>query len=359
MAPWLILLAANLLLAESLAAAPAPVSAKVILVRGPHVYLALRDSLTLGAGDRVMFRRRKDELAGGRVIRTLAGELAVVQIESGSLSTVKAKHLDHIEVLLAERTKVVSLARLRLGYPSAARSNLLFACDRVGVQLPAAAYRAVDSTARSVRWVRDKAVALAAPWPDTLVMRFFDDAADQEIALERGEIDVAVFWPGELSRHMREQSRWQVPIDEPGLAPRVFSGRRSRGYVAAFPTDSSLFIPYPTTLTQLNRELFRGDLLPAYSGNGTLLPPVRYEVDQACPGWREMQRFLDRYAPVTTRRARLVFIDEPVSSMDSVRHGSPVFLLGCPVVSAPQLRPYLMDLDLVNALDCSVRGRKP
>src|SRR4029077_8015933 len=48
----------------------------------------------------------------------------------------------------------------------------------------------------------------APPAPDTLLVRLYGESADEEIALERGELDVAVFWPGELSTRMREDPRW-------------------------------------------------------------------------------------------------------------------------------------------------------
>ena len=320
---------------------------KVVLVRERHVYLALRDSLALRSGDRVTFRYRKDDLAHGLVTGTLHGELAEVMIQTGSLTKVKPKDLGRIEVLVAERSQLASRALLRVGYPSAARSNLLFACARVGLQLPPGAYHAADSTARSARWVRDPAVELRAPWPDTLVARFFDDADDEEIALERGELDVAVFWPGELSRHMRESSRWQSHLH----------GTRSWGFLAAaaLPGDTSAIHPDTTALGRLSRELFRGDLTLTNGGGAA---QVRYEVDLASPGWREMQRFLDRLAPATARRVRLAYVDRPVASPT----GAPLLLLRCPVVSSPELRPYLTSLDpdaLVNALECRIRERTP
>lgn len=325
---------------------------KVVLVRERHVYLALRDSLALRSGDRVTFRYRKDDLAHGLVTGTLHGELAEVMIQTGSLTKVKPKDLGRIEVLVAERSQLASRALLRVGYPSAARSNLLFACARVGLVLPPGAYHAADSTARSARWVRDPAVELRAPWPDTLVARFFDDADDEEIALERGELDVAVFWPGELSRHMREQSRWQSHL----------YGMRSRGMVAA--VDDSIPVGADSALVRLNRELFRGDLV-SWNPVGGYLGRVRYEVDVAMPGWREMQRFLDRFAPPTARRVRLAYVDRYVASLDSTEASTRIqslFLLRCPVVSSPELRPYLTSLDpdaLVNALECRIRERTP
>jgi hypothetical protein len=350
----LTLLAAIGLFAAPAFAAPRRASAEVILVRHPRVYLTLRDSLALLSGDRVTFRRKKDALATGRVANTLNGELAVVRIDSGSIA--KIRKLSRIEVWF-ERSGPPSRPLLRVGYPATSRANLLFACDRLtlALPLPPGAYRAGAASERSASWTRDPAVTLSAPWPDTLVARFFEDAADEEIALERGELDVAVFWPGELSRHMRDQSRWQGHL----------FGTRTRGVVAAFAStgDSSAFLPDTSALGRMNRELFRGDLQP-WNGAATPPVPVRYEVDLACPGWREMQRFLDRFAPATARRIRLTYVDQPIASLGSAEasHMTPVFLLRCPVVCAAELRPYLTALDpisLVNALDCTVRERKP
>jgi hypothetical protein len=82
-----------------------------------------------------------------------------------------------------------------------------------------------------------------------------------------------------------------------------------------------------------------------------------------------MQRFLDRFRVTNARAVQLGFVDRPVSWFElppvtqrMIIPTSRVFLLRCPVVSAPELRPYLTTLGsdaLANALDCSVRGRKP
>jgi hypothetical protein len=335
-------------------ASPSP-STRVVLVRESRVYLALADSSSVRVGDRVDFRLRGRELAAGTATRVL-GELAVVEISAGSIA--KVHKLDRLEVS-AQRANLASRARLRLGYPAATRSTLWFACERVDFlpPLPTGAYRLGASSERERRAVRDPSVLVGAPWPDTLVAHFFDDADDEEIALERGDLDVAVFWPGELSRHMREQSRWQGHL----------WATRSRGIVvarglAASSTESAV-APDSAALDHFNRELFRGDLARWQSPASSARPfgPIRFEVDLTSPGWREMQRLLDTFAPpTTTRHARLSVLDQPVASLDSLEATglTPLFLFRCPVVSSAELRPYLTALGpgaLVDALDCRMR----
>ena len=331
------------------------------MVREPRVYVALADSLELRSGDRVTFRLHERDLGSGLVTRVVEHELAIVELRSGSLAP--AKQLTRVEIL-AERSASRPLARLRVGYPGAGRSNLLFACERVGFVPPLAgrAYRAIATSERGERWSRDPSVALPGPWPDTLTAQFFDDANDEEIALERGDVDVAIFWPGELSRQMREQSRWEGHL----------FGVRSRGVVAALglrgtSSNSVAVAPDSAALERFNRELFRDDLL-RWSSPGTRarpFGPIRFEVDLASPGWREMQRLLDGLAPATARHARLDVRNEPVAALDSLAASgtmTPLFLLRCPVVCAPELRPVIDALGadaLVDALDCRMRRRTP
>jgi hypothetical protein len=335
---------------------PVPLSARVVLVRAARVYLALEDASRIGPRDRITFRWRGRDVAAGEVTRVVDGELALVHLAAGSLDGIHK--LDRID-LLTERAALSSRASLRIGYPSAARSSLLFACDQVDF-LPSGAYLARNVGEREARAIRDPSVPLAAPWPDTLIARFFDDSNDEEIALERAEIDVAVFWPGELSRHMREQSRWQ------GHA----WGVRARGFVAAQGLgpaghDSIAVAPDSAALERLDRELFRGDLLRAPDAGLRARPfgPVRFEADLGAPGFRELQRLLDTMAPPTARRARLLVVDQPVSAIDSLRAAAgldALFLLRCPVVSSPELRPYVDALGpgaLVDALECRMRSR--
>jgi len=57
------------------------------------------------------------------------------------------------------------------------------------------------------------AASAAGVWPDTIHVHLFDEASDQEIALERGDIDAAVFWPAELSTRMRGDARWSADVE--------------------------------------------------------------------------------------------------------------------------------------------------
>ncbi len=348
-----------LCVAATASADPTAVAARVVLAREPRVYVELRDSTALGSGDRVAFRLGRHELALGTVTRVLDRELAVVEITQGTLA--KAKKLERLQVL-AERFTAPAWPRLRVGYPAAARANLLFRCIETGFAPPAGVYGAVTHDARGARWIRDRAAALGAAWPDTLTARGFDDAADEEIALERGEIDAALFWPGELSRHMREQSRWDGhPV-----------GTRSRGWVAAIGLEAAgretpAVLPDSAALARFDRDLFRGDLerftSPALRARPT--GPVRFEVDPRSPGWREMQRLLDDLAPPTARHARWVVVDAPIAAADSLAAAgtlTPLFQLRCPVVCAPELRAALAALGvdaLVDALECRIEEHRP
>src|SRR5204862_6013385 len=133
----------------------------------------------------------------------------------------------------------------------------LFKCDappsapRIGTATYAA--DTLDPSAR--RWLRlsqptpDSAGALA---PDTLLVRAFEDPTDEEIAFERGELDAAVFWPGELSARMRFDARFRDPE----------WGMRSRGVLACIAGAGDTLGAPRADMEALNREAFGGDLLP-------------------------------------------------------------------------------------------------
>jgi hypothetical protein len=201
---------------------------------------------------------------------------------------------------------------------------------------------ALDSSGR--RWLRlpgdvsDSAGALA---PDTLLVRAFDDATDEEIALERGELDVAVFWPGEVSARMRADARFGGP--ELGL--------RGRGVLACVRAAGDTQGPPWPDMELLNREAFGGDLLPW----SELKPdtdehlPARYTVDATLPGAKHLERILERIPRAgVTRTLKLVYVDVPWVSytmvargeFPTVSHGSnlPLFALRCPVFARAEAR---------------------
>jgi hypothetical protein len=192
------------------AAEPEP---RVLWVRGDHVYASLPDSTLAEEGDRVTFRdRKKRRLAAGEVADVIRGEVALVRLDSGSLARIRK--LDQVR-LLFERAPLPPLGALRIGVPSARRRR---ECGDLVPGAAAPGYRTSLLNPMTWRLVRDPAdsahAALRAPaaWPDTLVVSLFDESADEEIALDRGDLDVAVFQPGELSARMRGDPRVSGPV---------------------------------------------------------------------------------------------------------------------------------------------------
>jgi len=340
--------------------------ATVLWARGERVYLAASDSAGVEPGTTLSFEYRGKTVATGEVTAVANGELITARLTGGSLQ--KVKKLDRVRVT-ASRPPIRPAPVLTIGYPSPDRPSLLFACDSMPLSPagPGRLYRVDERAARAYRLVRNPDSAAAAPWPDTLRVRLFDDAADEEIALERGELDAAVFWPGEASTHIREAMRWS----------RETSGTHGRGVLAAL-AGSRIVTPGLTPgvpdlgpLELLNEVLFRGDLTPAglspQASAGALarLARVRFEVDRACPGWQVLQQYLNRGegppgAPPAAEVIRVAYLDAPAGAQDSSR---PVwfFTVGCPVLSRPELRPYLSALGpdmLANLFDCATPGRE-
>jgi hypothetical protein len=309
-------------------AQPSPLNAKVVWTREDRVYLASLDSVALGPGDLLTFEYRRKVIAAGQVGSVHGGELIFARLTSGSLKSVK--QLDRLRVL-GERRPLAARARLRVGCPAPSRSNPIFRCgESRAVPPPATGYRLESRRESAYRLVREADSPAAAPWPDTLVVQWFEEAADQEIALERGELDVAVFWPGELSTRMRQEPRWGGAL----------SGTRSRGVVAAFALgiasvgDSSASRPHGQDFERLNRERFRGDLVPyekaaGWSAASEPAPQsgspegLRYVVDPSWPGQQDVERSLNRGKQTATMRdgpaatVRVVYLDVAVSAPES------------------------------------------
>jgi hypothetical protein len=319
------------------------IAARVLWIRDGAIYVAAPDSGSLGPGTTLEFSRDGRALATARVSRMLDAHVALARLESGSLA---GEHrLDELAVR-AEAAPLERVGRVRLGLPGRERVSLLFRCVRTGVEtrLGSATY-APDTVRGVLRLMRQPSETPAdgpAPTaPDTLEVRFFSDAADQEIALERGELDVAVFWPGELSARMRGDARWKD----------FARGLRARGVLAAVrPARDTL--PYdPRPLAALEREAFAGDLLPwrelEPAPERSVTPrPLRWQVDPALPGARILERILQRAGnPAVQRTARLTWLDVPVAARDAVQGTwrtpgvEPLHALRCPVLVAPALRP--------------------
>lgn len=360
--PGVVLVASLLLLAPAgpSAAEPAPLEAQVVWARGSRVYVVARDSLALQPLSRLTFVLESESVATGEVEHVVDGRMAMAWVTSGSLAGVRV--LDRLRVLVESPR---GPRTLRIGGPSEKRRQLLFACESVAVApaLVPLAYR-LDERRASYRLVRNASDSARAGWPDTLIVRVFDDAADQQIALERGDLDIAVFWPGELSADMRDHPRWRERLTWP-LARAVIgeipeSGSASSRCAAA--------LGMADAFRELGETVFRGDLdasrdRPAVCGDS--LPAsraaVRYAVDPSCPGRVTIERFLNRDAAkggASGPVVRVSFADPRAFASDDVS----VATARGQVVCAPHVLPYARSLGaaVFGALfDCVGPERRP
>jgi hypothetical protein len=319
--------------APAASGSPRELPATVVWSRGNRAYLAAQDSTVLEPGLRLVFRDRKKLVATGTLEQVVSARLGIARLESGSLERVH--RLDRVRVT-ATRPAVRSLPRLSLGYPAGTRLNPLFACPApdFSASLAARGYR-LDRNGDALIGIRIDAATGAVPWPDTLVVRTYGEVADQEIALERGEIDVAVFWPGELSAHLRAGP----------LGISTLYGPRSRGVLIGM-GDASLDAGDPV-LRSLDSELLGGDLVrwEAADPDSGKAPPaarVNWTADRSLPGAAAIERFLRRDPPAAgARAARLAWIDAPLPASDSLRAAwrqapaTPLYTSRCAVVCAP------------------------
>jgi hypothetical protein len=331
--------------------------------------------LKLEPGTALTFHDKKKTVATGEVLNVFEQTFVVAKLTSGSFK--KIKHPDRLAVV-AEPPRSRAPAKLRVGYPSAKRPTLLFVCDSAGIDLPSAGFGAVQSSDHLYQLIHRGDVPDTSSWPDTLIVRFFDDAADEEIALERGEIDAAVFWPGEPSMHIRDKLRW---AGEP-------SGLRQRGIVAALflafhPTIDSLTVATATrrVAATVNNELFRGDLAPCGTSvvdtTATVTNlPIRFDVDPRLPGHDDLQKILDRvWKPNTLAKGadlvRITYLDMPLDSLATSLSISGIndqptkisaavclFRIRCPILCSQSARSAVEGVGpdkIVNLLRCRVR----
>jgi hypothetical protein len=345
---------------EAAHADPSPLDARLLGSRGDRVYVAL-DSVALAPGTRLTFTSRGKILATAEVVRVYDAEIAVATLTSGSFR--REKNLERVRIL-AEPVPRATPRRLQIGYPTVRRARLLFPCARMSLtQPPGAGYRTETPDARTFRLVREEPPEPSTRWPDTLVIRLFEDAGDEEIALERGELDVAVFLPGELSSHMREQPAWQ---------PLSF-GTRSDDVIAAFGTAGAL--PVITSadslrLAELNRELFRGDLgavrgtVSGHFGSPSPGELARFEVDPSLSNARTLERFLNRERATagSPRTLRLAHFGQLTGATRDSLQVAPLFVLRYPVLRAPRLHGSLSALEadaFVRMLGCAPESNRP
>jgi hypothetical protein len=132
-------------------------------------------------------------------------EWIVARLRAGS--SMPSHRLDRLKVDV-EGPTLRSPGMLRVGFPALGRSAAYVECGPGEdiVRVRNARYAALPGTGVDCA-CRAGGTPQDAPWPDTLCTRTYADAVDEEIALERGEIDVAAFWPGELDARFREDVR--------------------------------------------------------------------------------------------------------------------------------------------------------
>jgi len=329
------------------AAEPHAVDARIIWARADRAYIAATDSIMLAPGDLLTVKKGKRSVASGAVLQVLARDLAAARFTSDALARIS--RLDRLRIL-AERPPLRALPLLRIGYPGRGRASLLFDCGRPAPRPPAGAAYRVDSLAENAyRMVR----TASAPWPDTITVRLFAEASDEEIALERGELDLAVFWPGEASSRLRSDPRWQ------GF---MFG---SRGVLAASAPAGAGLSPELAPLAALNDEVFRGDLVPLRSADApSPTGGPRFVVDPSCPGRAALERFLERHTAAADPHAstvRLFYLDSLAHTPDSLAV-TPLFTVRCAIALEPALRAYVSALGadaIVGMLECVPAGRVP
>ena len=203
--------------------APDPLDARVIWHHADYVYVVLGDSGSVAPGDTLLVRSRKKQVAAAPIVSVAEGGLAVARLVSGSLSG--ERKLDRLRVLAARRP-LPSPSTIRVGFPSGRRTANRSGCEQWTLRPPLGMAYRVEPTGRlGYRLTRDSteslsgvsasgggAVGRTASWPDTIAVSLFDDAAEEEIALERGDLDVALFGPGELSARIRSAPRWKIHL---------------------------------------------------------------------------------------------------------------------------------------------------
>ena len=243
--------------------------AQVIWHRLQFVYVALEEWSEAAPGDTLRFESGNNEIAVAEVVQLTDGQVAVARFVSGTLS--RERRLERLRVTLLRRALPVPSA-LRVGVPSSRRVILSYGCGPWTLRPPLGLAYRIESTGRlRYRMTRDLSrdsttslpmpgswAARATSWPDTIVVNAFEDAAEQEIALERGDLDVALFAPGELSTRMLKAPRWQDRLlaDGGALAESAADSSMAMGmairgvpFVVLTPPD---LVPYIRTLRPEN-----------------------------------------------------------------------------------------------------------
>jgi hypothetical protein len=172
----------------------------------------------------------------------------------------------------------------------------------------------------------------------------YDDAADEEIAVQRGEVDVALFWPGELSPRLRTDPRWS---SHPGVGER---GRVVASWVGATADTGRLL--ERIDLVHVNDGLLNSELVPGppppYAGSPVREFPCR--VDFAFPGWRVLEATIARDTKPGAHPPIALHWREDWSG-NSPPGERTLFRVGCTVVCPAPLAPVVLQLGLETLVD--------
>jgi len=315
-----------------------------VYVRDNRVWVATDDSTSIVNGDLLTLSSRGKTVAEGRVTAAVSG-LAVATLTSGSLE--KEKKLERLSVA-RERPKIAVPATIRIGYPAWTRKNLIVACGKwTPASFVSMGYSSETLGPRSYRLVRAPG-STEPSLPETLSVRLFQDALDEEIAIERGELDAAVFWPGELSSHMRESPRWSG-------GPQ---GVRGDLLVVSLSDSDSTTISLrdQTALVDMNRTLFRGDLVPRKGSARDGMLSGAFDVSPDIPGHGVINGLLNRGRESLEPRFELRYVDLPDSSDTSPGPPGTVvrYTVRCTIVCRPEIRAFVSQApDALVRFECS------
>ncbi len=359
----LVLLAPRAANAQDRADAP-----RIVHRAGDRLYVASADSGSIAPGMTVRVFDREREIAVGQVTGVLDGVLASVRLTRGLIDS--DARLERLHLVL-EPAPLLAPLSLRIGLPAPGRGGLAASCADARLDLAALprAYRAETLGVETYRLLAADSVQSVPAWPETLFVRMFGDRADEEIALERGELDVAVFWPGEPSARLRQEASGYETLH----------GNRARGVLAAIaPPDSSLALALAPDMAALNTQMFGGDLgpwpAPAAGGGAAAreLRGNRIVVDRTLPGQGQIARWFDRrrgpQARTNDRKLVLTLLDAPGAPADSLAAAwrtegvHPLFRLRCPEICKQDLAPVVRALGvdaLANLLRCGAGGSAP
>lgn len=155
---------------------------RVVWIREDRVVLIARQRRHgLRIGERIEFHRGGFAFATGVITAVPDSGLAIAS--SGGPPSMA----DEAGIMVRRSTQP-RLPRMRIGIAAPQRAHPFVPCTVQVLGTAAPIYGGARTLDRiTTSFARDTTVVSDSKWPDTLVVRRYEDAADQEIALERGK----------------------------------------------------------------------------------------------------------------------------------------------------------------------------